>query len=63
LILEEDVISTWTNATNTIEIMVENNWNSAIVVTTDYHTRRTCLSFERASRGKKYGFCLCVFLL
>jgi len=55
LILEE-ATSTWTNATNTIEIMEENNWESAIVVTTDYHTRRTQLAFERTSRGKDMVF-------
>lgn len=56
LILEEEATSTWTNATNTIDIMEENGWDSAIVVTTDYHTRRTRLSFERASKGKDMEF-------
>jgi len=56
LILEKEATSTWTNATNTIEIIEENNWDSAIVVTTDYHTRRTRLAFERVSRGKDMDF-------
>lgn len=56
LILEEDSTSTWTNATNSIDIMEDNNWDSALVVTTDYHTRRTRLSFERAARGKDMDF-------
>jgi len=49
LINEDQATSTWTNATNSIDIMQENNWDSAIVVTSDYHTRRTRLAFERAS--------------
>jgi len=63
LILEEEATSTWTNATNMIEIMEENNWDSAIVVTTDYHTRRIHLSFERASREKDMDFTYVKFLL
>lgn len=36
--------------------MEVNNWDSAIVVTTDYHTRRTQLAFERASRETDMDF-------
>ena len=36
--------------------MEENNWNSALVVTTDYHTRKTHLSFERAALGEDMDF-------
>lgn len=49
LIYENEATSTWTNATNTIDIMQENNWDSALIVSSDYHTRRTRLAFERAS--------------
>jgi len=56
LIVEEEATSTWTNATNTIDIMEEKGWDSAIVVTTDFHMRRSRLSFERASLGKDLDF-------
>lgn len=56
LILEEEATSTWTNATNTIEMMEEHNWDSALVVTTDFHTRRTRLSFKKAAAKKDIDF-------
>jgi len=56
LINEDQATSTWTNATNSIDIMQDNNWDSAIVVTSDYHTRRTRLAFERASEGLGIDF-------
>lgn len=56
LISEEHSTSTWMNATNSIDIMEANNWDSALVVTTDYHTRRTHLSFERVSFEKDMDF-------
>lgn len=56
LVSETSATSTWTNATNTIKIMENNGWKSAIVVTSDYHIRRTKLSFNRASRGKDLDF-------
>lgn len=56
LILEENSTSTWANATHSIDIMEEYNWDSALVVTTDYHTRTTRLSFERAALGKDLDF-------
>ena len=54
--LEPEATSTWTNATKSIEIMEKNNWESALIVTTDYHSRRTRLSYERAAKGKKLNF-------
>lgn len=56
LIFEKEASSTWTNATQTIAIMEERGFDSAIVVTTDYHVRRTKLSFERASSNKEMDF-------
>ncbi|MGF3141089.1 YdcF family protein [Facklamia sp. P13064] len=53
---ELEATSTWTNATNSIAIMEERGWQTALVVTTDYHSRRTRLVFERASRGKDMHF-------
>lgn len=56
VLAEQAATSTWTNATYTIEIMEEEGWDSAIIVTTDYHIKRTRLSFERAARGKDLNF-------
>ena len=56
IVPEFDATSTWTNATTTVKLMEENNWQSAIVLTTDYHTRRTRLAYERAARGKNLTF-------
>lgn len=54
VIPENEATSTWTNALNTLAIMEANDWDSAIVVTSDYHTRRTRLSFERVNED--YGY-------
>lgn len=56
LVFEKEASSTWTNATHTIEIMEEAGWDSALVVTTDYHMKRTKLAFERAARGTDLDF-------
>lgn len=54
VIPENTATSTWTNAVNTLEIMEENNWDSAIVIPSDYHMRRTKLSFERVNQAYNY---------
>ena len=54
--VERNATSTWTNATESIKAMQKKGWKSAIVVTSDFYTRRTRLSFERAVRGKKLYF-------
>lgn len=54
--IEDKATSTWTNATESIKIMEKRGWKSAIVVTSDFHTRRTRLAFERAARGKGISF-------
>ncbi|SFJ46161.1 DUF218 domain-containing protein [Halobacillus dabanensis] len=38
--------STYENATFSKNIMEENEWDSALVVTSDYHSRRTKMTFE-----------------
>lgn len=55
-LLEQEATSTWTNAVYSVDIMEEEGWTSAIVVTTDYHIKRTHLSYERAARGKDLDF-------
>lgn len=56
LILEMQASSTWTNALYSIEIMEENGWDTALVISSDYHMRRVKLSYERASQGKDLNF-------
>lgn len=54
LIAENDATSTYTNAVNTLSLMDEYGWDSALVVTSDYHTRRTRMIYERVN--KNYHF-------
>lgn len=56
IVAEPSATSTWTNATHTIKMMQEAGWESALVVTSDFHTRRTKLAFERAARGTGLEF-------
>lgn len=51
LILEEKATSTYTNAVYAKEEMAKYDLTSAIVVTSDYHTRRTKVIFERVFKG------------
>ncbi|WP_052158905.1 YdcF family protein [Halobacillus sp. BBL2006] len=46
LIEEPKATSTFENATLSEEIMKEHNFSSAIVVTSDYHSRRTKMTFD-----------------
>ncbi len=54
LILETKATSTWINATNTLALMKKNHLKSAIVVTSDYHTARTKLAYNRADKDNKF---------
>lgn len=56
IIAEPKATSTWTNATESIKIMEQHGWKSAIVVTSDFHTRRTKMAFERAKGNKNLKF-------
>ncbi len=56
IIAEPKATSTWTNATESIKIMEQHGWKSAIVVTSDFHTRRTKMAFERAKGNKDLKF-------
>ncbi|KGX92259.1 hypothetical protein N781_18400 [Pontibacillus halophilus JSM 076056 = DSM 19796] len=46
IIEEPEATSTYTNATLTKKIMQDKGYSSAIVVTSDYHSRRTRMTFE-----------------
>jgi uncharacterized SAM-binding protein YcdF (DUF218 family) len=41
---------TWDNAINSLKITKENNFKSAIVVTSNYHTRRSKFAFKKVFR-------------
>nr|WP_281175103.1 YdcF family protein [Domibacillus robiginosus] len=47
IIAEEQAYSTYTNATYTKELLKERDIRSAIIVTNDYHMRRTKFIFEK----------------
>ncbi|OES44986.1 YdcF family protein [Domibacillus iocasae] len=50
IIAEEAAHSTYTNATHTRELLEEEGITSAIIVTSDYHMRRTKYIFEKVYR-------------
>ncbi|KIH71405.1 YdcF family protein [Salinicoccus roseus] len=52
LILEDDATSTYTNATNTIEIMESLDMDSALIVTSDYHIKRTKYIYDKLGDGR-----------
>lgn len=54
LIPENDATSTYTNAVNTLDLMKENGWDTALVVTSDYHTRRTKMIYERVNKDYQF---------
>lgn len=56
IVVEEKSTSTMTNAKESIKVMEKNRWKSAIIVTSDFHMRRTRLAFERASHNKEISF-------
>lgn len=51
IVREEEATSTWTNAVNSLQIMEDNGWDSALIVSSDYHIRRVRLSYERAKES------------
>lgn len=54
IIPEHTATSTYKNAVNSLKIMNENKFKSAIIVSSDYHMRRTKLIFDR--ENQKYNF-------
>lgn len=47
LIAEQHSKNTWDNANESLAIMAEHDWHSALVVTSPYHTLRSCTIFRR----------------
>lgn len=54
LINEANATSTYTNARNTLKMMQEMGYESAIITSSDYHMLRTKMIYERQNRH--YGF-------
>lgn len=53
IIIDETSTSTYTNALRTIEIMDEYDFESALIVTNDYHVKRSKLVFDRVNDNSK----------
>ncbi|MFC3420001.1 YdcF family protein [Salinicoccus hispanicus] len=51
LILEDEAISTYTNATITIDIMEDRGMDSALIVTSDYHIKRSKYIYDKLNDG------------
>lgn len=51
LILETEADSTYTNATITMDIMKERDMHSALIVTSDYHIKRSKFIYDRMNDG------------
>lgn len=51
IITENDATSTYTNATISFDIMEEHNYDSALIVTTDYHIKRAKYIFDKENEN------------
>ncbi|MEK7537537.1 MAG: YdcF family protein [Patescibacteria group bacterium] len=47
IIAEDQSKNTWENAVNSLAVMQRNGWQSALVVTSSYHTLRACAIFRK----------------
>ncbi len=56
IILEEKSIDTIENAKYCKKLMKEHKFNSAIIVTSDWHTRRTKYIFQKVMKNKELEF-------
>ncbi|TNV68372.1 YdcF family protein [Trichococcus shcherbakoviae] len=56
ILADYQATSTWTNALYSIALMEENGYDTAIVVSSDYHMNRVKFSFEKAVEGKSLKF-------
>lgn len=52
IIEEHDATSTYTNATESLKIMDDYNFDSALVVTSDYHLKRSKMIYDRVNDGQ-----------
>jgi uncharacterized SAM-binding protein YcdF (DUF218 family) len=59
LLLEKHSRSTYENATYTKEVMLEQGFDSAVVVTTDWHAKRSQMTFDKVYRGTDIALSYC----
>lgn len=52
IIEEHNATSTYTNATESLKIMNEKGFDSALVVTSDYHLKRSKMIYDRVDDGQ-----------
>ena len=55
VIPETEATSTYENAVNTLEMMEEYKFDSAIIVSSDFHMLRTKMIYERINQDYKYN--------
>jgi len=53
IFLETKSKNTYENAVFSKEIMIENNWENALVTTSDFHTKRSCWIFKKLNMETK----------
>lgn len=56
IINEVEATNTYENALNTLEIVDELGYDSAIVTSSDYHMKRVKLLYDRVNQEKDYNF-------
>ena len=59
IILEDKADSTFDNAIFTRDILLKNDFRSAIIVTSDYHTRRSKMIFNNVFKGSNIKLTYC----
>lgn len=52
IIEEQKATSTYTNATETLKLMDKHDFDSALVVTSDYHLKRSKMIYDRVNDGQ-----------
>lgn len=56
ILAETEATSTYTNAVNTLALMEQHNYQSAIVVSSDYHMRRVQYIYDKVNVDLDYDF-------
>jgi uncharacterized SAM-binding protein YcdF (DUF218 family) len=52
IIIDDESTSTYTNAERSMALMAEHGFESALIVTSDYHVKRAALIFDRLNDGE-----------
>ncbi len=61
ILMEKESTTTYENAQYSLDIMLDQDFKSAMVVTSPYHTRRTRIIFEKYFNGKGVDLTICAF--